>query len=253
MVAKERPRHMGLVGLVAPLHHRRQRMRRDRRILVQRQRREGQRGRPLEVAGHQEAARRQSRQRVDVVARLAQIGGEELGGGARGVLFGLGVRVEAGKKGAPGRGERRARLRLARFDRLARPLGVGLVEQRQVEQPFAGIIDDVERQLGSLRAPAVQRARIRSSGAIAKCAASIAANAGRGRSRRPDAPRRRSAAPRRPAAARDGRARCAPRRKRAAPAAWPRRSRLSTSAVMKTVLPARDKPVTPSLRPPPER
>ena len=153
VVAKERPRHIGLVGLVAPLHHRRQRAWRDFLTLVERQRREGQGGRPLEVARHEEAARRQARERVDVVARLAQVSGEEFGGGARRFLLGRGGGVEAGKKRAPGRGERRAGFCSARFDRLARPLGVGLVEQRQVEQPFAGIIDDVERQVRGLRAP----------------------------------------------------------------------------------------------------
>ena len=68
MVAKERPHHMRLIGLVAPLHHRRQRARSDRLVLAERQRREGQGRRSFEIAGHQKAAGRQGRERVDVVA-----------------------------------------------------------------------------------------------------------------------------------------------------------------------------------------
>ena len=46
----------------------------------------------------------------------------------------------------PVRGERRARLFPRQGKALARPLFVASVEQRQVEQPFAGIIDDVQRE-----------------------------------------------------------------------------------------------------------
>ena len=219
MVAEERPHDMGLIGLVAPLHHRRQRARRDLVALAERQRREGQRRRAFEIARHQEAARRQGRERVDVLARLAQIGGEQLGDVARAVLVGLGVRVEAGERGAPVGRERRAGAGLARGDRLARPRRVGLVEQRQVEQPFAGIVDDVEVEARRCRRSSAPRARTRSSGEAARCAGSTAASGGRGRRGSPDAPRRRSAARRRRAAARAGRGRCVPRPRRRAPAA----------------------------------
>ena len=47
---------------------------------------------------------------------------------------------------APDGRERRAGGGLARREGLARPRRVGLVEQRQVEQPFAGIVDDVDRE-----------------------------------------------------------------------------------------------------------
>ena len=70
MVAEERLDDVGLVGLVAALHHRRHRAR-DDHVAFDRNRREGQRRRALEVAGHQEAAGRQGRERVDVLrARL---------------------------------------------------------------------------------------------------------------------------------------------------------------------------------------
>ena len=46
----------------------------------------------------------------------------------------------------PGRGELRARRFARQREALGRPLLVALVEQRQVEQPFAGIVDDIERE-----------------------------------------------------------------------------------------------------------
>ena len=123
------------------------------------------------------------------------------------VLIGAGVGVEAGERGAPAADERRARRRLARAQRLARPFGIGLVEQRQVEQPFAGIVDEIERQSCELRAaPAGGALELDASAATAKCAASIAASGDPGRQGWPDDPRRRSAARRRPAAARAARA-----------------------------------------------
>ncbi len=97
MVAEERLDHVGLVGLVAALHHRRHRARGDLRALADRDRREGQRRRAFEVARHQEPARRQGRERVDVLARLAQVEGEAHGHVARLILVRLGVRVEPGR------------------------------------------------------------------------------------------------------------------------------------------------------------
>ena len=60
MVAEERLHDMRLVGLVAPLHHGGERTP-DRTCGPRRyvERREGQRGRALQVAGHEEAAGRQ--------------------------------------------------------------------------------------------------------------------------------------------------------------------------------------------------
>ena len=59
MIAKEWPRHVGLIGLVTARHHGRERAGRDRRVIVKRNRREGQRRRAGEIAGHQEPAGRQ--------------------------------------------------------------------------------------------------------------------------------------------------------------------------------------------------
>ena len=150
MIAEERPHDMRLIGLVAPLHHRRERAGCDRVAFAERNRREGQRRRALEVARHKEAAGRQGRERVDVVARLPQIGGEQLGDVARRVFVGLGVRVEAAEGRAPIGRERRAG-RASRSRPASRaPIRVGLVEERQVEQPFAGIVDEVDAR-GSTR------------------------------------------------------------------------------------------------------
>jgi hypothetical protein len=44
-------------------------------------------------------------------------------------------------------GKARARTLARQREAFGGPLLVGLLEQRQVEQPFAGIVDDVERQL----------------------------------------------------------------------------------------------------------
>jgi len=59
MIAKEWPRYVGLIGLVTARHHGRERAWRDRRVIVKRNRREGQRRRTGEIAGHQEPAGRQ--------------------------------------------------------------------------------------------------------------------------------------------------------------------------------------------------
>ena len=46
----------------------------------------------------------------------------------------------------PWRGELRAGLLARQCETFGGPLLIALVEQRQIEQPFAGIVDDVERQ-----------------------------------------------------------------------------------------------------------
>ena len=46
----------------------------------------------------------------------------------------------------PRRGEFCARAFARQREAFGRPLLIALVEQRQVEQPFAGIVDDIERQ-----------------------------------------------------------------------------------------------------------
>ena len=202
MIAKERPDDMRLIGLVAARHHRGERAGSDRVVVAERDGREGQRRRALEIARHEESAGRQGRERIDVVARSPEIGSEQFGDAPGRVLAGVGLRVEADERRAPFGRERRAGGRFARRQRLARPFGVGLVEERQVEQPFAGIVDEIERRGSTRWRPSRPRARTRSSGATRRCGGSIAASGGRARRGSPDAPRRRNAARRRPVAAR---------------------------------------------------
>ena len=69
MVAEERPDDHVLVGLVAPPHHRRTASPpAARRLDGHVERREGQRRRAGEIAGHQEAAGRQQAHGVALVA-----------------------------------------------------------------------------------------------------------------------------------------------------------------------------------------
>ena len=61
MIAEERPHHVGLIGLVAPLHHGEERAARETLLALRIERREGERGRAFEIARHEEASRRQRR------------------------------------------------------------------------------------------------------------------------------------------------------------------------------------------------
>ena len=54
----------------------------------------------------------------------------------------------------PGRGDLVALRPAARFNRAARPVPVVRIEEREVEEPLAGIIDDVEGQRRRALAPA---------------------------------------------------------------------------------------------------
>ena len=55
MIAEERPHHMGLIGLVAPLHHGEERAARKALASLRVERGEGERGRPFKIARHEEA------------------------------------------------------------------------------------------------------------------------------------------------------------------------------------------------------
>ena len=116
-----------------------------------------------------------------------------------------------------------------------------LVEQRQVEQPFAGVIDDIEGQR-AIRAilPLVvdDQPQLADVGGRVPARAVPRSGCGRGFRRRSAAPHRRAAAP-------AGRGRSVPWRRARTPENRPPRVRPWISAVMNTVLPARDKPVTP--------
>ena len=107
MVAEEGLHDVRFVGLVAPLHHRAERVPRARMIRGDVERREGQGGRAFEIAGHQEPAGRQRGERMFVCPRLLQIRGEGLGNPARRLLVLRTGRVRAGELGMPRLGEAR--------------------------------------------------------------------------------------------------------------------------------------------------
>ena len=153
MLAIERPHHHVLVGLVAPLHHRPERARARRLLAGQFERREGQRRRAREVARHQEAAGRQQPHGVALVAAGLEIVGEQR---ARPRARPARSRARAGSSVARWRCQRAAsigaRAAARELQRIGRPLRIARGEQRQVEQPFARIVHDVERERAVARA-----------------------------------------------------------------------------------------------------
>src|SRR6202022_2303456 len=70
--------------------------------------------------------------------------GEEFGLPAPLLFVGLGARSGVGGKRAPFRRERRPCSVCRSTEGFARPLPKGFAKQRQIEQPFTGIIDDVD-------------------------------------------------------------------------------------------------------------
>jgi hypothetical protein len=136
--------HLALVDVVALLHQRAQRIGRQVRAVRHVERREPEERRVGEIARTQEASGLEKAQPMRI-ARAGEEGAVEVVRLLRGLLaHGLAVAMlldeleefssRLGAQAAPVEPQRRAR-----------PLGVGLVEQRQVEQPFAGIVDDAQR------------------------------------------------------------------------------------------------------------
>ncbi len=146
MVAEERAHHDILVGLVAAHHHRPQRS--LRRLAVDRhlERRKGQCRRVGEIARHQEAAGRQQAHRKALVAAGAKITREQLCGGQCRLLVLARFGLQRCKMAVPLGGKMCARRRARQRQALRRPLLKSFLQQRQVEQPLAGIVDDIERQ-----------------------------------------------------------------------------------------------------------
>ena len=154
MVAEERAHHDVLVGFIAPPHHRPQRA--VGRAAVDRdvERCKGQRRCIGEIARHQKAPGRQQAHRKAFVAAGAQIIGEQFGGGKRCLFVLSALRLKCLEMRMPRRGELCARALARQREALCRPLLKTLVEQRQIQQPFAGVIDDVdgERAVGAVLA-----------------------------------------------------------------------------------------------------
>ena len=111
-------------------------------------------GEPGQVARHQEPPRRQARKRKRLLAAFAQILREQLRALLRGLLVLRRQRIDGGEKLKPIAGRRRARAFAGQRNGLPRPLLVAQIEQRQVEQPFARIIHDVDvERVRAERAP----------------------------------------------------------------------------------------------------
>ena len=140
MVPEERFDHDTLVGIEAALHlaiHRA-----ARGTVLRRQGREAERGRAFQIARHQEPARGKCRQ--PGLAAFLQVAPEQFSQGVGGRLVMRRVggdtaerRQEVLAEGCTCRGGGGIQSSLG-------PFGVSDFEKRQVQQPFAGIIDDVE-------------------------------------------------------------------------------------------------------------
>ena len=154
VLAKERLHHMRLVGLVAPLHHGMERAGAGAATLQLGKRGEGQGGRALEIARHQEAPGRQRRERALVELAGPQVGSQRVGQGARGGLVRVGGRIDGFGQGAPFARQLRPNRQFGHLEGVGGEFLVGLAEQRQVEQPFAGIVDNVDRQAAARKQPA---------------------------------------------------------------------------------------------------
>jgi len=139
MVAKERRHHPGLVGLEAPRHLVPERS--APRPLRRRQRREGQDRRAGQIARQQEPPRR-------AVRPAGGAGGLKIAGELCRHGAGTGLVMRGGRVGAVQPGEKGHCLGPAGdpAQHRLRPAGIILPEKAKVEQPFAGIVDDVEMQ-----------------------------------------------------------------------------------------------------------
>ncbi len=151
MGAEKRFHHLRLVGVEAAGEFARQRAARG---WPRRQRRKGQGGRSFEVAGQEEPARRTVGK--PGLARGLQIGGP-IAREARGDRF-------VKPRGRVGGGQPRAKCLclcppLGAGQRLCRPGGEILVQQGQIQQPFAGVIDDIEMHDARSRQARQQAAR----------------------------------------------------------------------------------------------
>ena len=154
VVAEERLHDVRLVALEAARQHGTQCAARVGGRRPRRQREKGEQGRAGEVARQQEAARSR---RGELGVRRAgglQVAREERGAGERNLLVGGGIDIERGEEREPVLGGSRALRRPRLFDRPARPVRERLLQQRQVDQPLAGIVDDIDMQAsGPQRAP----------------------------------------------------------------------------------------------------
>ena len=147
MAEEERLHHMADIGVVAPLHEIGERARRSDGAGGDVERGEGEQRRTGEVARHEETAGRQARQRHVIGAAAGEVGSKQLRR-LQGLQFiARSEGIEARKMGVPMTREGETRRLAAGGDGRHRPLGIGEGKKRQIEQPFARIVDDIEGQL----------------------------------------------------------------------------------------------------------
>src|SRR5262245_5689766 len=108
------------------------------------ERKKGQQRRTGKIARPQEAARPQSEARWLGQAGFLKVGGKKLSTPLRDELIGGQLAAVGGRIGEPGSGRLAAVPGLGRSDRPPGPARKGLLEQGEVDQPFAGIVDDVK-------------------------------------------------------------------------------------------------------------
>ena len=137
MIAEKRLHDLGLVPLIPPRHLAPQR--RAARFGRLRQGRKGQHGRACQITRQQEPPRRAVRPTRR--PRRRQIGGKGLGQRLR-------LALVQPQRTILGPGQRHEPLRLAPLgdavQRRLGPFGIGLVQQAQIQQPFARIIDNIQ-------------------------------------------------------------------------------------------------------------
>src|ERR1700746_677360 len=109
MVAKKRLYDIRLIGLVAPLHHRRIGLWRIDFALLDGERREGERRRAFKVPRHEKSSGRQRRKMIIPCTARAKISGKGFGLPARPLLACFGARIGVSRKSPPLRGKRCAR------------------------------------------------------------------------------------------------------------------------------------------------
>ncbi len=146
MLAEEGFDDDGLIGFVAPLHHRPERAALRLSVRGQGKRRESQRRRPIEIAGQQEAAGRKRGKRAFVGLAGLQIVGKAGGEIAGDHFIGGSGDIRRLRQRQPGARQLGADAGCGKGDGFLAEGAEILAEQRQVEQPFAGIIDDIDRQ-----------------------------------------------------------------------------------------------------------
>jgi hypothetical protein len=152
MLAEEGAHDAGLVGFEAPFHQRAEASGGNRRARGEIQGGEGEGRRAREVARHQETAGRGGRHRLRAGAKGGKVALEGIGAPRGRELVRRAGRVE--KARVPGRSNRLPVRPAARRDGAARPFGVIRVEEREVGEPLARVVDDVDGERRGARAPA---------------------------------------------------------------------------------------------------